>query len=48
MTFAISFGKWGGFYLFNGYTKRVCLGWIALTFIPIDLDVILEELNVTQ
>jgi len=43
MTLAISFGKWGGFYVHNGYSKRVCLGWVAFTFIPADLDKILED-----
>lgn len=34
----ISFGPWGGFYLFNRFTKRICLGWLAITFIPLDVD----------
>jgi len=41
MTFMLSFGKWGGIYWRNGWAKRLCLGWIALTFWPNDLDVIL-------
>ena len=38
MTLAISVGRWGGFYVYWGYTKRLCLGWLALTFIPQDFD----------
>lgn len=36
MTICISIGKWGGIYWFSGFTKRLCLGWIALTYIPVD------------
>jgi hypothetical protein len=38
VTFCISFGRWGGFYLHRDYTTRICLGWVALTFFPCDLD----------
>jgi len=41
MTFTVSFGKWAGFYIFKGYTFRVCLGWVAFTYFPIDIDEIL-------
>lgn len=34
----ISIGKYGGFYYHNEYTKRICLGWIAITYIPQDFD----------
>jgi len=33
----VTIGKYGGFYIHNGYTKRICLGWIALTYMPCDL-----------
>jgi hypothetical protein len=33
-----SIGKWGGFYFFHGFSTRLCLGWVAITFLPIDLD----------
>lgn len=36
MTLMISFGKYGGFYFHRGYSWRLCLGWMALTFIPED------------
>lgn len=42
MTLALSFGKWGGFYILRGHTFRVCLGWVALTYFPEDIDVILS------
>lgn len=37
-----SWGKFGGFYFFNGYSKRICLGWVAITFIPIEIDEIIK------
>jgi hypothetical protein len=39
-TLALSWGRYGGFYL---HRYRLCLGWVALTFLPIDLDEILHE-----
>ena len=42
MTFILSFGKWGGIYWHRGFGFRLCLGWIAFTFWPADIDVILE------
>lgn len=44
MTITISIGKYGGFYIHNGFTKRICLGWIAFTYIPKDIDDIFNEL----
>lgn len=38
MSFVISFGRWGGFYFMRGFQTRVCLGWVALTYIPMDYD----------
>jgi hypothetical protein len=43
--FAVSWGKWGGFYWKRGYTTRLCLGWVALTYFPLDLDVLLRALS---
>lgn len=40
----LSFGKWGGFYLNRKYMFRLCIGWVAFTIIPKDLDVILKRL----
>jgi len=34
-TLAISWGRYGGFYL---HRQRVCLGWMALTYINVELD----------
>ena len=39
ITFMISTGHWGGFYWNNG---RLCLGWIAFTFMHYDVDDVLE------
>lgn len=38
MTFAINIGKYGGFYWRRDFTTRLCLGWIAFTFFPFDID----------
>jgi hypothetical protein len=38
-TLALSWGSYGGFYVTR---NRICLGWIALTFLAIDLDEILD------
>jgi len=44
VTIALSFGKYGGFYAhFSGAAWRVCLGWMALTVLFMDLDNWLEE-----
>lgn len=43
MTFMLSFGKYGGFYFHADYSVRLCLGWVALTIIPADIDPILTE-----
>jgi len=44
MTFAVSFGKYGGFYVFTGISSwRLCMGWVALTILFVDLDPWLEE-----
>jgi len=37
-TLALSWGAFGGFYVVRGYGWRVCLGWIALTWLPVELD----------
>jgi hypothetical protein len=45
-TLALSWGKWGGFYLaLNGrdaITRRLCLGWFAVTWIGIEIDDLME------
>lgn len=38
MSISLSIGRWGGFYLHRGYTVRLCLGWVAFTWYPFDLD----------
>jgi hypothetical protein len=39
----ISIGKWGGVYFFRGWSKRLCLGWVAFTFIPQDDTLFSDE-----
>lgn len=38
MTLMINVGKWGGFYVLTGSAFRVCIGWIAFTILPYDMD----------
>jgi len=45
MTFMINIGKYGGFYILNKTSFRVCLGWIAFTFIPFDIDDFIKSLT---
>ena len=42
MTILISIGEWGGVYVkASRRVFRMCLGWVALTLMPIDGDLIL-------
>jgi hypothetical protein len=43
-TLSVSWGRWAGFYWHRGYCLRLCLGWIALTYLPRDLDNLLHDL----
>ena len=36
---------WGGFYLMLGYSWRICLGFIAFTIIPDDIDNVFDSLR---
>ena len=42
VTIMLSFGRWGGIYTHFGYTWRLCLGWVALTLVPCDIDDLLH------
>ena len=48
MTLAFTIGPWGGFYCYWGFSKRLCLGWVAITFLPVDFDALLEDKEYTQ
>ena len=37
----ISVGSWGGVYFYRGFGWRFCIGWVAVTFFPVDGDDIL-------
>lgn len=39
-TLALSWGRYGGFY---AHRYRLCFGWLALTWLPLDLDDVLHE-----
>ncbi len=45
MSIVLSFGKYGGFYVYIGTGFRLCLGWMALTILPVDMDVIFSMAN---
>jgi len=38
MTLIINVGKWGGIYWYHGFGWRLCLGWIAFSILPVDID----------
>jgi len=38
-----SFGSYGGFNYYSGYTKRLCLGWVAFYYFPEDIEDILQD-----
>lgn len=37
-TLALSWGRYGGFYVHRGEMWRVCLGRVALTYVPNEID----------
>jgi hypothetical protein len=39
-TIALSWGPYGGFYV--RWRQRICLGWLALTYCPVELDEMME------
>ena len=41
-SFTISWGRYGGFYFHKGFSTRLCLGWVAFTYFPQDLDVLIK------
>lgn len=45
-TIALSWGQWGGFYLYLGgrgaITRRLCLGWFAITYVALEIDDLME------
>lgn len=45
MTFAITIGKYGGFYVNFGKVSgmyRICLGWIAIDFYRFEIDEVMK------
>lgn len=45
MSLIVSIGRWGGIYYSGGYLPRICLGWIAFTFIPEDFDFWIDKVT---
>jgi hypothetical protein len=37
--------QYGGFYVYRGFTWRVCLGWLAVTFVPMKEGDLLEGIR---
>ena len=37
-TLALSWGRYGGFYARRAYCWRICLGVVALTYCPVEID----------
>lgn len=35
---ALSWGHWAGVYVIRGYCVRLCLGWVAITYVPVELE----------
>lgn len=44
MSVVLSCGKWGGFYLHRGYTTLLCMGFVALTFVPEEFEDLCDRL----
>jgi hypothetical protein len=42
-SFCISWGKYGGWYFRSGHTTRLCLGWLAFTYFPFEIDEVLTD-----
>lgn len=45
MSICVSLGAYGGFYFSRGWSWRLCLGWLAVTVFPCDLDRVLDRLT---
>lgn len=41
-TVAVSVGPWGGFYVHRKFFQRVCIGWLAITVVPVELDDLMD------
>lgn len=42
-TLALSWGPWGGFYFMASWMSvRLCLGWVALTWVRLEFDDLVE------
>lgn len=44
-TLAVSWGAWGGFYVHRPkgrFPSRVCVGWFAVTYLPVEIDELME------
>ena len=41
----VSFGPWGGLYAHGTYAYRVCLGFVAITWLPLDVDAVLADIG---
>ena len=43
MSIIIAFGRYGGFFIARGWSTRIALGWMAITFMPVDFDIVFQK-----
>lgn len=37
-----TWGRYGGFYRNRGFVSRICLGWLAIDYLPVEIEEIYE------
>ena len=45
LSVCFTIGKWGGFYL---GIERICIGWVSVFWLPLDIEVLLDELTTAE
>lgn len=45
MNIFFSVGRYGGVYFYRGFAWRICIGWFAVTVVPMDDDWMLAMLR---
>ena len=45
MTIMVNFGRWGGIYALRGFGWRLCLGCVAITILPCDVDAVIWDIT---
>lgn len=44
LSFTLVFGSYGGFHIIVKNAFRICLGWVAFTIMPYDLETNMDNL----